>query len=132
MHRRYLLLLWGGLFALCAVLGFFPEPEGFWKVLFTALSILHFLPPMVLLYLAKKENDLPCVRLIRNLSGLSLMLTLLLLVGNLLSVGGGRVLGDMLHYMLIVVSSPMICSGYWVLSLFLWACLFAAGISSSK
>ena len=29
----------------------------------------------------------------------------------------------LLFAVLIVVSSPMVCSGYWALSLFLWACL---------
>ena len=33
---------------------------------------------------------------------------------------------------LIVVSSPMVCSGYWALSLFLWACLLMVSHSLLK
>ena len=33
---------------------------------------------------------------------------------------------------LIVVSSPMVCSGYWALSLFLWACLLMVSHSLVK
>jgi hypothetical protein len=31
--------------------------------------------------------------------------------------------GNLLHILLIIVSAPMVCGQYWVLSLFLWACL---------
>jgi len=33
-----------------------------------------------------------------------------------------------LHIMLVIVSSPMVCSGNWALSLFLWACLLVASL----
>ena len=54
---------------------------------------------------------------------LSLGLTLLALVLNVLSAMGTVTMGNVLFAVLIVVSSPMVCSGYWALSLFLWACL---------
>ena len=41
----------------------------------------------------------------------------------------GVLLGDILHGLLVVVSSPMICSGHWAMSLFFWACLL---ISSAR
>ena len=50
-------------------------------------------------------------------------LTLLALVLNVLSAMGTVTMGNVLFAVLIVVSSPMVCSGYWALSLFLWACL---------
>lgn len=127
MHHKSLLFLWGGLFGLCAALGFLPT-EGIWKLLCTGLSIVHFLPPTILLYRAGEEKDRSTIRLVRNLSCLSLLLTMLLLVGNFLTVGAGQVLGDLLYYMLVVISSPMVCSGYWVLSLFLWACLLMGSL----
>ena len=58
-----------------------------------------------------------------RLSALSLGLTLLALILNLLSALGSATLGNVLYGILIVVSSPMVCSGFWALSLFLWACL---------
>ena len=48
---------------------------------------------------------------------------LLALVLNVLSAMGTVTMGNVLFAVLIVVSSPMVCSGYWALSLFLWACL---------
>ena len=48
---------------------------------------------------------------------------LLALVLNVLSAMGTVTMGNALFGVLIVVSSPMVCSGYWALSLFLWACL---------
>ena len=53
----------------------------------------------------------------------ALGLTLLALVLNVLSAMGTVTMGNVLFAVLIVVSSPMVCSGYWALSLFLWACL---------
>ena len=32
-------------------------------------------------------------------------------------------MGNFLYQVLIIVSSPMVCSRHWALSLFLWACL---------
>lgn len=128
MQYKSLLLLWGGLFALCAGLGFLPEPDGPVKTAMTVLSVAHFLPPAVLLFRAGKEKNREEIRLVRNLAALSLGLTMLLLIGNFLSAGKSEALGSLLHYMLIIISSPMLCSGYWALSLFLWACLLAASV----
>ena len=119
MNNRILFALWGGLFVLCAALGFLPETNG-WM---TAVSVVFFLPPALLLYDAHKNRDLHTAKLIRTLSGLSLGLTVLLLVLNLLTAMQSEFLGSVLHYTLTIVSSPMICSGHWAMSLFLWACL---------
>ena len=66
--------------------------------------------------------------MIRNLSGASLGLTLVLLVANFLSVMGSARLGLVLDAILTVLSAPMVCSGYWALSIFLWAFLFIASV----
>ena len=63
---------------------------------------------------------------------LSLGLTLLALVLNVLSAMGTVTMGNVLFAVLIVVSSPMVCSGYWALSLFLWACLLMVSHSLVK
>ena len=132
MTKRTLFALWGGLFILCGGLGFIPEPAGAVRWLLTALSLVFFLPPALLLYRAGKEGDTHTRKLIRNLSGLSLLLTLVLLVLNFLTAMGSELLGTVLYYILVLVSSPMVCSGYWVLSLFGWACLLMACISRGK
>ena len=132
MKKKSLFALWGGLFLVCGGLGFVPEPAGVVRWLLTVLSILFFLPPAVLVYQGRKTGDAHLLALIRNLSALSLGLTALLLILNFLTAFRSEVLGNILHAVLVVVSSPMICSGYWVLSLFLWACLLTASLSARK
>ena len=129
MNKKLLLMLWAGLFIMCAALGFIPEPEGAAAAAMTAVSVLFFLPPALLLY---KFRDLVTVKLIRNLSALSLGFTLVLLILNFLTVLRSEYLGQVLHYVLVIVSSPMICSGHWALSLFLWACLLMASLKQCR
>lgn len=127
MTKRTLFILWGGLFAFCAVLGL----AGVWlgtlsllvQSFFTAAAMAFFVPPAVLVYRAFRENDRDVLALVRNLSLASLILTAVTLVANLLSAMESELVGDLLYGILVVVSTPMVCSGYWALSLFLWACL---------
>lgn len=115
--------LWAGLFILCAGLGFIPAPEGFLKFCLVALSICFFLPPARLLRRADRQGDTLTIRILRNLAVASLGLTLLLILANFMSLMAPEAVGNMLHILLTIVSAPMICSQYWVLSLFGWACL---------
>ena len=124
MKRKTIYALWAVLFILCAAFGFIPEPEGLTAAALTLVSVAFFVPPAMLLFRAEKQD----VLLIRNLSALSLTLTLALLIGNFLTAFSSETLGAVFHYVLIVVSSPMICSGHWALSLFLWACLLVASL----
>lgn len=132
MRKKLLTLFWAGLFIVCAGLGFIPEPEGTVKILLTVLSLLFFLPPALLLYNAGRNRDKDTALLIRNLSLLSLGLTVLLLILNFLAVFSSDILGEILHYVLIIVSSPMICCGHWAMSLFLWACLLTDSLRQLK
>ena len=127
MNKKILFALWGGLFCLCAGLGFIPEPTGFLKALLVTLSLAFFVPGFLLLGCGRME-----IQLVRNLAALALGITVLLLIGNFLSVMGSQTLGDILHYVLIILSAPMVCSQYWVLSLFLWACLLFAAQGKLK
>ena len=129
MKQKVLFSLWAVLFILCAGCGFIPSPEGLSLTLMTVLSLIFFLPPAMILYDAGRSKDVSSLRLIRNLSALSLGCTLLLLVLNFLAAFSSGTLGSFLHYILIIVSSPMICSGHWAMSLFLWACLLTASVN---
>ena len=120
MKPKTIYVLWAALFILCAGLGFIPEPGEKLQTLLTLLSVVFFLPPAMLLY---RRKDLHTAKLIRNLSALSLGLTLVLLILNFLTVLHSDFLGMVLHYILVIVSCPMITSGHWAFSLFLWACL---------
>lgn len=126
MKNQFLYALWGSLFILCAGLGFIPEPAGALSVLLTGLSILFFLPPAVVVWKGRREKDRQGLMLVRNLSIVSLGLSATLIIANFLVAFRSELLGDILHGVLVVVSSPMICSGHWAMSLFFWACLLIA------
>ena len=128
MKRKAIYALWAVLFILCAGLGFIPEPEGLTATALTLFSVAFFVPPALLLYQAETQD----VLLIRNLSALSLTLTLALLIANFLMAFSSETLGQILHYILIIVSCPMICSGHWAMSLFLWACLLMGSLGQSR
>lgn len=135
MKQSYLFALWGALFILCAGLGFIPAPGGVLQVLMTLLSVVFFVPGALLLKQAQQSGNPAAAIVVRNLSIASLVLSALLIVANFLSALAGAWLGSFLHILLVIVSSPMVCSGFWALSLFLWACLMIAAariVKSSK
>ena len=119
MKNSVLYILWAVLFALCGALGFLPEPEGSEKVLCLLLSVAFFLPPAVLVYRGDRRD----IQIIRNLSALALLTAAVLLVLNILSASFSQMAGLILHCILVVATSPMVCSRYWALILFLWAYL---------
>ena len=132
MTKKNLYIAWGVLYVLCTALGFIPEPQGALYGLLFMLSLAFFIPPAVLLYRAVQRSDLATVRMVRTLSMASLIATLVGLVLNLLSVGGTPEAGLFAYYLLIIVSSPMVCNQIWFPSLFLWACLMVVSWQQLK
>lgn len=132
MKNKSLLAIWGIFYIICAGLGFIPEPEGAVRIFLTAISILFFVPPAILLFDGFSTGDEKTIRLIRLLSALSLALTLVLLTANFLAALGASWLGTLLHILLVIGTAPMLCSNYWVLSLFLWAVLLVASCQKRK
>lgn len=124
MSNTVLYALWGGLFALCGGLGFITAPDEGLQFLMSILSIVLFLPPFVLNYRSARKRDRRTLTLIRNLAGSWLVLACILLVGNFLSVLASETVGNILHYLLTIVASPMVACGSWALAIFLWACVF--------
>lgn len=131
MNKKGLYALWGGMYIVCAGLGFIPA-EGALRAVLTALAVVFFLPPAVLVYRAGKEGDGHALKLVRNLAALSLLLTVIVLMANLLCAFGSEGLGIFLHTVLVIVSAPMLCCGAWAVSLFFWACLLMASLSALK
>ena len=127
MSRKLMYFLWGGLFVVCAALGFVEEPEGLLAGLMTALGLMFFAPPLLLLRRSRDTGKLFDAVLVRNLSAASLVLILMGLVANVLSLMGSVALGDALHVVLGIVSTPMFCCRIWVLALFGWAFLMISG-----
>ena len=132
MKRSSLMAIWGIFYIICAGLGFIPEPEGAVRFFLTVISVLFFVPPAILLYDAFTAGDRKTTALIRRLSALSLLLTLVLLIANFVAALGSPGLGSFLHVLLAIGSVPMLCSNYWVLSLFLWAVLLIASMQKRK
>ena len=97
MSDTVLYILWGGLYALCAGLGFVAEPAAALRLLMILLSVALFIPPFVLNHRGAAAGNRPALLLIRNISGLWLLVTCVLLVANLLSVFGTETLGNILH-----------------------------------
>ena len=123
MKNRVLFLIWAGLYALCAGLGFITESHGIGAVLLALTAAGFFVPPVILCIRAVKTGDGGLLRILRNLSIASLGATLFVFVLNLLFVTAPQWFGDLLYCLLILVSAPMMCSQFWVGSLFLWALL---------
>lgn len=122
MNKRLLFILWGVGFLLCAGLGLAGLSRGVW----TVIAVLFFVPPGLLAYLARQDRSLRL--LLRNLSGASLGLSLIGIVAAIVTAGASTEVGNGVHVFLTIVSTPMLLSGYWALSLFLWACLFVATV----
>lgn len=132
MKNKILYCIWGGLFILCALLGFIPEPEGFLYAVLLITSILFFVPGGLLLYRAYQSKDIATMVTIRAISLISLAATLIFLVLNFLTANATKAAGDLLYGFLVIFSSPMVCSQNWLISLFLWACLLMTSISLQK
>ena len=123
MTNQSLYIIWGVLFALCAGLGFLPEPVGLDKGICMVMAALFFVPPAAIVYRSWKKKKLEAVRLVRNLALGSLAVTLAALVANVLALAAPVWVGDLLYAFLVIVSAPMVCSQVWVASLILWAAL---------
>ncbi len=124
MRYRMLYILWAVLFVATAVLGLvFPAAEGFGKVLLMLLSVAFFLPPWFILIKARQQGNRHHKTVVRLLCVGSLVLTTVLLCLNILSAKASDGMGDMMHWILTIVSAPMVCSNFYALPLFLWAAL---------
>lgn len=132
MRRRTLWLLWGAFYIICAGLGFIPQPRGIVRGMLFALSVLFFVPPALLLYEARKAPDPALLRRLRCICMASLILTLLLLIGNILSAPYGGGTGMAMHILLGLVSAPMYCSNYYAVPLFLWAVVLNVSFMRKK
>lgn len=126
MSYPILYTLWASMFLLTAALGLlFPQETGLSRWVLTAVSVIFFVPPWMILHRARAAEDRSQLRLVRYLSLASVLLTAVLLVLNLRSAGLSEAMGRALNAALAVVSAPMLCSNLFVLPIFLWGCLIA-------
>ena len=132
MKDGKLYALWGVLYILCGLLGFIREPNGFVMAVLVLLAVGFFIPGAVLLYRGYREQNPGKIKVIRNISLIWLVMTLVLLIANFLTAGAAEITGDLLYGFLVILSAPMYCGRFWVLSLFLWACLLMTSLSCLK
>lgn len=132
MKDSKLYALWGVLYIFCGLLGFIREPNGFVMAVLVLLAVGFFIPGAVLLYRGYREQNPGKIKIIRNISLIWLVMTLVLLVANFLTAGAAEVTGDLLYGFLVILSAPMYCGQFWIMSLFLWACLLMASLSCLK
>ena len=132
MSNTVLYALWAGLYALCAALGFVTGPGPALRLLMILLSAALFVPPFLLNYRSAKTKDRRTLELVRNLALGWLVVTSLLLVVSFMTVFSPVWVGNLLHSLLTISSSPLVCSDNWALSIFLWACVFFDARSKLK
>ena len=132
MKEKILYCIWGCLFILCAGLGFIPNPTGVGKGILVLLSVLFFVPGGMILTDGIRAGDRKGVLRIRWICIASLALTLGILIANFCSVGASDAVGNTLYELLVIISAPMVCSQYWILSLFLWSCLLTGSFLLPK
>ncbi len=122
-RKGKLAFAWAALYVICTVFGFIQTQNSFLQAIFALFSIGFFLPGGILLYEAVSEKDKTTVQCIRYISIASLVLTVLTLIGNVLTLPASDAVGNRMYGLLVIVSTPMISSQMWFISLFLWACL---------
>ena len=123
MKEKLLYAVWAAFYILCVGLGFIQEPEGLGKAVLVLIAIGFFVPGGILLYDGIRSQNRKAVKRVRIICLLSLGLTLGMLLLNLVSFAFPETWGEPLYELLLLVSAPMICGQYWVMSMFLWACL---------
>ena len=126
---KKLWLIWAAAYVICTVCAFFSVAQGALTGLFLLLSLGFFVPPGFLIYEAVQNKRPKTLRIIRNLSLISLGLTLVTILLNFLSFQASESWGLVLYWLLILVSTPMICSQVWVVGLFGWAMLLFTSLT---
>ncbi len=124
--------VWLCLYVLCVGLGTVEKVEGIGKVLFVMTALIFFLPGVYLLYLGNREKNRKICLRVRIVAIVSLVLTVAVFSGNVIAVSASSDAGILLYDLLNLVSAPMFCSQYWILSLFCWACLLSASFMKKK
>ena len=115
---------WLCLYILCVGLGTVETVEGIGKVFFILTALIFFLPGIFLLVLGNRDKNKKMILRVRIISICSLVLTVVVFCLNVATAANGQAaMGNFLHDLLNMVSAPMFCAQYWILSLFGWACL---------
>ena len=123
LKEKILYIIWCCMAVLCIGLGTIEPTAVAMQVAMIVLAVMFFLPGVILLYDARIKKDRKGLLRIRWISIISLILTLVTMIAFILTAATGNAAADVLYDVLILVSCPMVCGQYWLISLFLWACL---------
>jgi hypothetical protein len=130
MKEKILYALWACLYILCVGLGTVGTVEGIGKIFFVLTALIFFIPGILLVVFGLREKNKKMLLRVRIVCICSLVLTLIFLVANFLTANASDATGYAMFELLNLVSAPMLCSQYWILSLFLWACLLMASFTN--
>ena len=126
MKEKLLYIVWGAMAVLCVGLGTLETDNLLMQIPLLLISIVFFVPPGILLYDALEAQNRKGIVRLRIISIVSLALTMVTLLAFFLTAMRSEEAASWLYEVLILVSCPMICSQYWLVSLFLWAILLYA------
>ena len=118
-----LYIVWAVLYCACVGFSFVDPDNAGEKAFLVLLSVGFFVPPYILVFRAKKQENRKTVKILRWICIGVLALSLVLLTLNILSVKFSSQTGLLLYVMLAMFAPPLACARQWALSLFLWACL---------
>lgn len=114
---------WGALYILNVGLGFLTGAAGILKAALIVLALLSFVPGVLLL----RRGDRRITLAVRWISIAVLGLTTVLLAAFFLCAAfASETAVNVVFILLSIVSAPMLSGQYWILGLFLWACLLSA------
>lgn len=124
MKEKLLYLNWACLFVMCVGFGTIVQRSVAGHIILMLLSLIFFVPGIILVYDGLKNGNKKMLRRVRIISLTSLFLTLSTIILNILLVRASEAVGNALNDILIVVSAPMFCCYWRGIGPFLWACLF--------
>ena len=124
MKEKLLYLNWACLFVMCVGFGTIVQRSVAGHIILMLLSLIFFVPGIILVYDGLKSGNKKMLRRVRIISLTSLFLTLSMIILNILLVRASEAVGNALNDILIVVSAPMFCCYWRGIGPFLWACLF--------
>ena len=123
---------WLCLYILCVGLGTVEDVTGAGKVFFVLTALIFFIPGVALLVLGNREKNRKMILRVRIVAASSLALTVIVFCANVMAVAASGQVGNFLNDLLNLVSAPMFCAQYWILSLFCWACLLSASFMKKE
>ena len=123
MRKRMLYIVWAVLYCACVGFSFVSAPNTVAQVFLVALSIGFFVPPYILVFQAKKQENRKAIKTLRLVCIGVLVLAMILLALNIVSVKFSSGTGLLLYVLLAMFAPPLACCQQWALGLFLWACL---------